>query len=145
MVMKQQITEKTQLTTPDHDAVDDASHKTIQILQQSDITLKQHEIESAQHETTLSTSEDVAINETQPAAATTQLLTIQVLCPVCSRENHINMDKLWQKVGTNRFCYIICTSCHNKTRIGTWRSSHDVHKTMVNNGCNAIRITAFLF
>ena len=87
--------------------------------------------DSAQNETTLATSEDVAKKETQPAATPTQILTVQVLCPMCSRENHINMDTFWQRNDKHRCCRITCTLCRSKTRIGAWCSSQDVQNTSV--------------
>ena len=101
MVMRQDVTEQKQLTTPDHPAIDDAS--------QSDITSKQHETESAQQETTPATSEHVIINETQPLASTTDILTVQVLCPRCSTTNNINIYVLWQRDIPHRFVKPTCT------------------------------------
>ena len=124
-------TEKIQFREPDHDAIDDPSHTTAHVLQQPDMTVKQHQNNNAQYETTLATSDGVLIHETESVTTTTQILTVRVLCPMCSSENPINMDKLWQKVGTNRLCYISCMSCQKKTRLGEWSSSQDVQRPSV--------------
>ena len=59
------------------------------------------------------------------------MVTVQVSCPACSKANHINMNKLWQKENKHRFSQITCTSCQSKTRLGHWCCSHDVEKTTV--------------
>lgn len=83
------------------------------------------------HQTTSAPSEELVMECTQPATTETQILTIQVLCPMCSKENDINMDKLWQWDNKDRFCKITCASCRSQTRIGAWCSSRDVQNTSV--------------
>ena len=122
MVMKQDISEKAKLTRQ-HQHVAETNNTTHTMPDQ-------HIVKTRPHNTTSATSEELVMECAQPVATETHLLTVQVLCPMCSKENHIHIDKLWQRDGKNRFCRITCSLCKSRTRIGEWSSSQ-ADKTLV--------------
>ena len=117
MVMKQDTSEKKKLTTQHQPAAETNNTKSTMATQQTGQTTP--------HNTTSATSGKLIVECAQPVTTDTHNLTVQVLCPMCSRENHIHIDKLWQRDDKHRFCRITCSfnECKRRTRIGEWSSS----------------------
>ena len=65
-----------------------------------------------------------------------ELRLIPVVCPVCATEAQIDIEKLWQRNATHRFCRVTCMECETISRIGHWRCSQHVNRITVKEWLN---------
>ena len=115
--MKQDTSEQKNLSTQHQPAEETKNTKTTMPTH--------HEGQTAPQNTTSATPAKLIMEDAPAKATDAHNLTVQLLCPMCSTENHIHVDKLWQRDDKNRFCRITCSfkECKSRTRIGEWSSS----------------------
>ena len=104
MIMKQDVTNSTGITTPDQRAA----------------------TSEEQHSTTMTPVKTVCEHmESQPVAKDTNNSTVQVICPTCHTAKDIHIDTLCKRDAKRRFRNIFCTSCKTTKRIGDCIGRHN--------------------